>query len=363
VRDSRTDIVNEIAGQYMDVLSINYYCFNFEKDFLINAHKKSGKPFILSEWSYDTQEQGLMVSLRNVENQTQRGKAYRNYVEQAASLPFIVGVQWWCMLDHQSMKVNTGLVNVADRPYNDFLNEVVKTNHKIYSLVLGERTPFEFKEQALFSEAKKNFLKIADVPHALPGMKVDGVQNPWPNRPSYRITAQSFVFGKNPGETEADFWLCWDEKSLYLYIDVKDSTPRLSRISANEKRALRGIWRDDAVELYLGQITDKSGLVFTDRQILISAGRNEPAEYYWYNSPKQFETEVVVKDSGGQGYVIEAGIPFEALGIKPEAGVEFMFDLAVDDSEGHERARQFMWNGTSDNSMDHKYWGRARLSD
>jgi hypothetical protein len=340
----------------MDVLSINYYCYAFDKDSLVRAHQLSGKPYILSEWCYDTREQGLMRPLRNVENQTQRGQAYRNYVEQAASLPFVVGIQWWCMLDHQNMNVNTGLVNVADRPYTDFLNEVVKTNNDIYSVVTNSRPPYEFNHP-LFNQKKGKKQKTIDVPHALDGMKVDGAQMPWPDRPSERITQNDLVWGET-GNNEADFWLCWDSNNLYVYIDVKDQTPRLNTSEG------RGIWAGDAIEIYLGGVTDSPGLVFTDRQLLIAIGKNEKPKHYWYNSPQQFPIEAVITNSPtGQGYILEAGITFDAFGIEPKAGIELMFDIAIDDGNGKTRVRQFVWNGNAENSTTHENWGRARLSD
>ncbi|MFI4910107.1 MAG: sugar-binding protein [Sedimentisphaeraceae bacterium JB056] len=357
VRDGRTDIVNQISGKYMDVLSINYYCYYFDKESMIRNYQHSGKPYILSEWCFDTHEQGLMSNLRNLENQTQRGKAYRNYVEQAASLPFVVGIQWWCMLDNQSYKVNTGLVNIADRPYTDFLREVAKTNNDIYSVITGDREAYSF-DHPLFTQQKGKTQKIIDAPHAIEGSTVDGIQLPWPDRPSTRITTKDLVWGKESTENEADFWLCWDSDNLYLYIDVKDPTPRM-----NERKG-RGIWGGDAIEIYLGPIKDEPGLLFSDRQLLIAAGKKTAPNFYWYNSPKQFPIEAVVKDSPtGQGYTIEVGIPFNAFGIEPKAGTEFMFDIALDEGKGTGRERQFVWNGTAENSTTHENWGRARLSE
>ncbi|NLX04115.1 MAG: hypothetical protein GXY33_03105 [Phycisphaerae bacterium] len=359
-RDARTDLVNRVAGRYVDVLSFNYYTFHFEKDFLIRAHEQSGgRPIILSEWNYDTDEQGLRNTLRQVKTQEERGLAYRNYVEQAASLPFVVGVQWWCTLDHQGSQWNTGLVNIADRPYKDFLKHAMETNYSIYDVLLSRREPFEFDHPLFKRNARPT--KVAEVPHCLPGHKVDGVQAPWPDRPSYRITAANMVMGTDAGDHQADFWLCWDKTHLYLYIDVQDPTPR------NNPSYGRGIWAGDAVEVFLsGQdVGQPGGLQFGDRQVLISAKAQETPDYYWYNSPKQFPIQAVVRaNPDGQGWTLEAGIPFEAFNFTPQAGKEFMFDVGFDDTDANltSRLRQFMWNGTEKNSTQRNHWGRARLS-
>jgi len=226
--------------------------------------------------------------------------------------------------------------------------------------MFGRRAPFQF-DHPNFRIAKGIRRQVVEVPHALAGMTVDGVQAPWPDRPSHRITKASFVHGLDPDAIEADFWLCWDENYLYLYIDVKDPTPRKNLASG------RGIWYGDAVEVFFGaQELDRGGeLLFSDRQILISAGLADEPVYYWWNLPKQYETKVVVRTrSDQQGYVMEAGIPFEALGVKPAPGLEFRFDIGIDDSAtGTNRLRQFMWNGTAENSTVRSAWGRARLSE
>jgi hypothetical protein len=71
-----------------------------------------------------------------------RAKAYRQYQEQAASLPFIVGTQWWCMMDHQQWTLNCGLVNIADRPYKLFLEWVREANLNTEKIMFENKAPF-----------------------------------------------------------------------------------------------------------------------------------------------------------------------------------------------------------------------------
>ena len=89
-------------------------------------------------------------------NQTERGLAYRNYVEQSAATGHVVGIEWFLALDQactgrffegfNGEAANTGLVNVADRPYREFLTEVMKTNESVYDVLLGSRPPFAFND-------------------------------------------------------------------------------------------------------------------------------------------------------------------------------------------------------------------------
>ena len=60
---------------------------------------------------------------------------------------------------------------------------------------------------------------------------------------------------------------------------------------------------------------------------------------------------------------LEAAIPWSVVGVKPEAGRELLFDLAVDDSlDGKARRSQLMWNGGAKNSGDRTHGGRLRLN-
>jgi hypothetical protein len=93
----------------------------------------------------------------------QCGLAYRNYVEQSATLGFIVGIEWFTLVNqattgrwfskYNGESYNTGLVSVADRPWKDMLAEVVETNHGIYNLLLGKRAPFAW-DDARFKTGK-----------------------------------------------------------------------------------------------------------------------------------------------------------------------------------------------------------------
>lgn len=149
-------IVAEAEGRYVDVISLNYYAYELDADLLADIHEASGgKPILLSEFGYGTGEQGLAPLLPNsAANQFQRGMRYRNYVEEAASLPYVVGAHVFNYIDQAPLgrywegyageRYNSGLVNVADRPYKHYLLGVVETNQDIYEVMLGERPRFYY---------------------------------------------------------------------------------------------------------------------------------------------------------------------------------------------------------------------------
>jgi len=364
-----TESAVKACGKYCEVFSINYYSMAIDKDFLDRVHQLSGRPVLLSEWSFGTAEQGLAGGVIDVRDQTERGLAYRNYVEQAAALPYVVGSQWFSCIDqaltgrffqhYNGECMNIGLVNVADRPFKPFLAEAMKTNYRIYDVVMGKTPPFAWQPNGK-GQSATHAARRMQAPRALPGHKVDGIMTPWPGRPSERLAAANLVNGKDSGKMGADFWLCWDERNLYLFIAVDDPTPCCNKFDH------KYLWKGDAVELFFGpkELKRTGGLLFDDRQLVIAA--KPDGMFDWYNSTENYPIErVVVPNPKGNGYVIEAGIPWKALGIVPKAGLELRFDLGLDDNDANNSKpqRQFMWSGTANNANERTYWGTVVLTE
>lgn len=149
-------VMAEVEGKYVDVISINYYSYNLDPGLLKEVYTKSGgKPILISEFGFGTTEQGLDPLLKNsAVNQSQRGTRYRNYVEAAAGLDNVVGAHVFNYVDQAALgrywegvwgeRYNSGLVNVADRPYKEYLKEVMATNYDIYKVMLRERSQFYY---------------------------------------------------------------------------------------------------------------------------------------------------------------------------------------------------------------------------
>ncbi len=353
------------CGKYCDVFSYNYYTRTIDPTLLDRIHKLTGKPILLSEWSFGTSEQGLAGGVIDVRSQSERGDAYRSYVEEAASLPYVVGIQWFSYIDqaltgrffqhYNGECMNIGLVNVADRPFKEFLAKVMQTNYRIYDVLFGNEKPFVWRPGGATGERAPKSLQI---PHAVAGHKVDGVREPWPGRPSERIDGSCLVSGADAGGVSADFWLCWDKENLYLFTEVVDPTP------AENSRKGKDLWQSDCVELFVGgeQVDQGGPFLFTDRQVLISA--NQPAGgSEIVNQPEQIPVRAVVTPTKN-GYAMEAAIPWKALGIQPKSGMKLRFDLGLDNSDdGPRRLHQFMWSGKSGNSAERTAWGYATLVD
>jgi hypothetical protein len=363
-----------IAARYVDVISVNYYTYAIEQPFLDRIHTwSSGKPLLLSEWYYGCSDTGLGGG-KEVSSQHERGLAYRNYVENTAALPYVVGHEWFIYLDqpitgrylpgtankYHGEAYNTGLVNVVDRPYRDFIVEAAKTNARIYDLVLDRVRPYVFDDPRFAARAPGGAEKIVIIPRAEPGMKIDGVMSHWPGRPGEPVSSRNLVSGKNAGGLSADFRLCWDNEFLYVFVQVQDATPARNRNSPSK------LWKGDSVELFVGgaALTESGAPRFDDRHILFGANEVSPRSVIEGAVRQPTLPLIVVRNVSGNGYAIEAGIPWSALGAAPANGREFRFDLGINDSaDGRSRLRQLMWNGTARNTSDRSGWGRARLSE
>jgi len=357
-----------IAGKYLDIMSFNYYTYRLDKDFLDRIYGwTGGKPMILSEFYFDSgKDTGLGGGGGKVARQQDRGLGYRQYVEQAAALGYVVGVEWFTLVDqsvtgrwfsfYNGENNNTGLVAVSDRPWKPMLAEMMKTNYDIYKVEMGERPPFVFDDPRFAAAAGgKKLARISRVPGA---MKIDGLADDWPGVPAETISGREMVLGADPGGVEAAFKLAWDDECLYVLAQVTDPTPMKNSHTGAD------IWSGDGLELFIGaEDLDAVGpLKFADRQVLVRGSvLDGTTECYVANAPAQTPCRIaVVPRVDGKGYTIEAAIPFKALGFKPAEGKEIRFDLAVDDSaDGSGRLRQLMWNGTARNSGDRTGWGRA----
>ena len=92
-----------------------------------------------------------------VASQEERGLAYRNYVEQAAALGYVVGIEWFTLVDqsitgryfekYSGENANTGLISVTDRPWRAMLDRMVVTNDRIYDVLFGRQPPFALDDR------------------------------------------------------------------------------------------------------------------------------------------------------------------------------------------------------------------------
>jgi hypothetical protein len=154
----QSETLCRLSGEYLDLVSFNYYTYGLDRTMLQRVHGWIGdKPMFFSEFYFDSPtDSGLTGGGKDLSSQRERGLAYRQYVEQSAALGYVVGIEWFTLVDQATSgrffekytgeAANTGLINVADRPYKPMIEEMIKTNYGIYDVFLGQREPFVWND-------------------------------------------------------------------------------------------------------------------------------------------------------------------------------------------------------------------------
>lgn len=147
--------------------------------------------------------------------------------------------------------------------------------------------------------------------------------------------SQNWVGGN---DASAQYKIGWDVNKLYLATYVKDDVFVQNQSGAN-------LFRGDSLELMLdtnlGGDSGNAYLNSDDYQLGISPGGltsgNNPAPqvYRWYpsNLKGALSSASVASAKVGDGYVVEAAIPWSTLGITPYAGLKLGFALSVSDND------------------------------
>jgi hypothetical protein len=144
-------------SRIFDVFSINIYSREFKPDEAEIRHysEVSGKPVLIGEFTACAPGrgmQGLFYWGHKVADQSERGKAYRYYVESAAASPYIIGTHWFQLVDDlptgrpsDEERLNYGFLNVIDLPYPELVDAARKTHQRIYDLKYGKTVPYAEK--------------------------------------------------------------------------------------------------------------------------------------------------------------------------------------------------------------------------
>jgi hypothetical protein len=357
----------------MDVISINYYTWGVDRSFIERLYKwTGGKPQMWSEFFYSSGPESNAASYNlDLASQKLRGEAYRNYVEQAAATGYVVGIEWFSLVDQavtgrwfsklNGERANNGLFNACDRPYDEMLREMARSHSVIYEVLLDGKKPFALDDPRFASSGTKARRQVQAGRVPAGSLKIDGLSDGWPGRPPERVSGSDrLVIGRDGEGLEATFKLAWDAENLYVIVNITDPTP------LNSKSEGAMLWQGDGVELFIGsERLDQPGtLLFTDHQVLLGAHVHvKPSSTHVVKAPTQPEIRLFnARAVDGSGYTLEAAIPWSALDVKPAENTELLFDLAIDDaSAGGNRTRQIMWNWNGESRTDRPYWGRLKL--
>lgn len=135
------DEILEICKDVFDVFSFNCYDLVPPKASMDRVLEVTGLPMIIGEYHAGTVDRGMAQALVQVENQEERGVAYKLYTEQAFNHPGLIGAAYFQWSDqdltgraYDGENYNCGLVDVTDRPYKHMINAIKETAIRLYEV-------------------------------------------------------------------------------------------------------------------------------------------------------------------------------------------------------------------------------------
>ncbi|WP_373232337.1 hypothetical protein [Cohnella sp.] len=133
-----------------DVFSVNCYQFEPDREFTQHISQRLNKPVMIGEFHFGAADVGMLAyGIRAVASQEDRGRAYRYFVEQAASLPELIGVHYFQLNDQPVLgrfdgeNYQIGVVDVCQQPYRPFIEAMKQTHERMYGIRVGEVQPYE----------------------------------------------------------------------------------------------------------------------------------------------------------------------------------------------------------------------------
>lgn len=141
-----------------DVISFNYYLpkpdmVGWEQEREAGVEQVAlalKRPFMVGEWHFGALDGGLAsAGLCRVRDQEARGRAYRNYVENAAALPWCVGVHWFNLYDRNALyspgsseNYNIGLIDLTHGRHEPICRAARKAHTRLYAVASGQVAPY-----------------------------------------------------------------------------------------------------------------------------------------------------------------------------------------------------------------------------
>ena len=136
------------AAKYADGISFN--CYRPDPRQTIERYSAFGKPLIIGEFSFRSEDSGLPNSKGagpKVKTQAERAAAFTNYVTLALQNPNLVGYHWFEFCDEpkegrfDGENSNYGVVNIQDDVYKELTQAMTEINPRAEALHEGGAVP------------------------------------------------------------------------------------------------------------------------------------------------------------------------------------------------------------------------------
>ncbi len=231
---------------------------------------------------------------------------------------------------------------------------VVGLGEDSVKLASTELRPDRFPEPEKPKRTSRTALKFNSAP------EMDGKIEDWKGMTQLAILNPKV----NGDDASAMGWIAWDDKFLYVSVDVRDN-----EVLNNKPRAK--LYQHDSVELFISaEPRDTNpGYGPNDYQFFITPTSGEGKPIFAKLTERSSGVMVDVKGSkffcgkANKGWTAEVAIPWETFaGFKPGPGAKLAFDLRVNDADtSHERWKLDPTDISKLNTEDPTAWSLLTL--
>ncbi|MCU9612624.1 beta-galactosidase [Caldibacillus lycopersici] len=142
--------------ELFDVFSINSYQRKPDENQIEKISQKLKIPVMIGEFHFGAADVGMLAyGIRAVANQSDRGAAYRYYVEQAATIKGLIGVHYFQQNDQPVLgrfdgeNYQIGVHDVCLRPYDEFVEGMKTAHNNLYFIRIGKRQATDYSPKEI----------------------------------------------------------------------------------------------------------------------------------------------------------------------------------------------------------------------
>ncbi|HRR96838.1 MAG TPA: sugar-binding protein, partial [Candidatus Ratteibacteria bacterium] len=213
------------------------------------------------------------------------------------------------------------------------------------------------------SEKKSYFCSFTAVPPT-----IDGFLDEWRNVPAIFLPTTDEervkVSWSGPSDLSCYFKMMWDDKNLYLGVEVLDNIFK----QTHDDLSLSGIWSEDSIQVGFDMGADAkiSGYDYNDYEYGFALTKGGPRAFRWYSSNlvsgrcDNLLEMAVKRDEELKKIIYEIAIPWKELQFSPQASKEFGFTIVIQDSDDGDYG-YIQWTPGITLSKDPTAFGRVYL--
>ena len=382
------EVVRGQAG-YTDVVSINYYVGDarLDRELFEYLHTASGgQPVMIGEYSFHALDgrsgnRNTFGFVAQVGDQQARAEGYEQMTRRLASVPFIVGADWFQWNDEPASgrrmdgeDVNFGIVDVDDHEYENLTAAIVELTPHLNDLHAS--SPLVDLVADVWRPAFENdALPVASLKYLGDAPRIDGGLRDWSEEHRLGGVRKNATVGAARNDRpEPTVYAGWNESGIYVAVEVVD--PQIQAAAPNGPW-----WTQDALELFIatrGDEVERAERCYSrfDHQFFFvpnpfpKAGRSGT----WGRWSRKGDALAGEHQIPAQGiadasrvlpgrYVTEIFIPGDQLvGFDPKTTRELRFNVHVRD---YQTATEFYWSAPKEAATHFKpaTWGRLVLEE